>query len=126
MIYMHKSSSTINLIKQGRIDKQEIVDLPILEVVELEVTKAPPAVYAMGTSVEATIKNTFPLPWRYCLSIEYLSEGKIVDSQISKGILMGRAEKTIHSESSWSADLVRARVGTTSLFLLGDVKEIDP
>uniref|UniRef100_A0A6M3MHS4 Uncharacterized protein n=1 Tax=viral metagenome TaxID=1070528 RepID=A0A6M3MHS4_9ZZZZ len=102
------------------------MNLPILEVVELEVTKAPPEVYAMGTSVEVTVKNTLPLPWRYCLSIEYLSEGKMVDSQTSTGILMGRAEETIHGESSWSADLVRARVGTTSLFLLGDVKEIDP
>ncbi|MBA7631565.1 hypothetical protein ES703_39097 [subsurface metagenome] len=108
------------------IDKQEIKDMPILELVELEVTKAPPGVYAMGTSVEATIKNTLPLPWRYCLKIEYISDGKVVDSQTSTGILMGRAEETIHSESSWSADLVRARVGTTSLLLLGDVKEMDP
>jgi hypothetical protein len=100
--------------------------MPLLEVVELEVTKAPPAVYAMGVSVEATIKNTLPLPWRYCLKIEYLSAGKIVDSQSSTGILMGRAEETIHGESSWSADLVRAKVGTTYLLLLSDTKEMDP
>ena len=103
-----------------------MLNTPILEVVELEVTKAPPAVYAMGTSVEATIKNTLPLPWRYCLKIEYLSGGKIVDSQTSSGILMGRAEETIHGESSWSADLVRAKVGTTYLLLLADIKEMDP
>ena len=100
--------------------------MPILEVVELEVTKAPPAVYAAGTSVEATIKNTPPLPWRYCLKIEYLSAGKIVDSQTSTGILMGGAEETIHGESSWSADLVRAKVGTTSLLLFASIKEMDP
>jgi len=100
--------------------------MSLLEVVELEVTKAPPAVYAMGTSVEVTIKNTLPLPWRYYLKIEYLSAGKIVDSQSSTGILMGRAEETIHGESSWSADLVRAKVGTTYLLLLSDTKEMDP
>jgi len=100
--------------------------MPILEVVELEVTKAPPAAYAVGTSVETTVKNTLFFPWRYCLRIDYLSAGKIVDSQTSTGILMGGAEETIHSESSWSADLVRAKVGTTSLLLLSDTKETDP
>lgn len=100
--------------------------MPILEVVELEVTKASPGIYAMGTSVEATIKNMLPIPWRYCLRIEYLSDGKVVDSQTLTGILMGRAEETTHGESSWAVDLVRARVGTTPLLLLGDVKEMDP
>lgn len=100
--------------------------MPILEIVELEVTKAPPDVYAMGTTVEVTIRNKIFLPWRYFLRVEYISGGSTVDSQVSTGTIMGKSERSVHSESSWSADLVKAWVGTTRLLIRGDVKEMDP
>lgn len=100
--------------------------MPILEVVELDVTKVPPDIYAGGTTAEVTVRNTIIIPWKYHLKIEYITEGKVVYTEEFMGWLSGGGEEVIHSETSWSADLVRAIVGTTRLLLLPETKEVDP
>ena len=97
-----------------------------IQIVELNATKAPAGIYPAGTTVAAVLKNPHLFPWRYYLSIFYLSDGEIVDSEDFSGFIGGNREKSHHSETSWTADRVRADVGTTGLLILSDTEEVDP
>ncbi|MCW4048245.1 MAG: hypothetical protein NWE89_00780 [Candidatus Bathyarchaeota archaeon] len=97
-----------------------------IQIVELNAMKAPAGIYPAGTTVDAVLKNPHLFPWRYYLSIVYLSNEEIVDSDDFSGFIGGNREKSHHSETSWTADKVRANVGTTRLLILSEAEEVDP
>lgn len=97
-----------------------------VEIVELSAAKAPAGIYPAGTTVDAVLRNPHLFPWRYFLAISYLSNGEAVDSEEFSGFIGGKREKSHHSESSWTADKVKAQVGTTRLLLVSDSEEVDP
>lgn len=95
-------------------------------ITELIVVKAPPDVYGVGTYADVTINNPHLLPRRYFLRVDYFVEKVRIATDTFLGFLRGNLEETLHSETSWAADRVKATVGVTSLLIFGDVKETDP
>jgi len=97
-----------------------------IQIVDLTATKAPSGVYAAGTTADVTLKNPHKFPWHFNLLVSFIAGQKIVDSESITGFMKGGDELPIHSETTWSAEKVQAKVGTTRLFLLAETKEVDP
>lgn len=82
--------------------------------------------YPGGVFVDVMIKNTgFLTPYK--LTIAYLDpEGGLLYTDSERGILRRGEEKGVHSESSWSADMVKATVSPFGLGLFADSEEVEP